>query len=120
MTELDLDKVLGSLPTGTFITYANFLPMGSAVVPEVTVVLTFVEKGFGFGEVSLRQTGEGVFLDTEQMSLERVKSYFNALLDSAILDTDMTPDRHRLFNQVMGRQCGDSCPVCNDAGRDAR
>jgi hypothetical protein len=54
-----------------------------------------------------------VFLDTEHISLDRVKHYFEALLDKAILDTDNDPERHRLYNQVMGRQCGDSCQVCS-------
>jgi len=64
------------------------------------------------GEVCLKQTPEGLFLDTECMSLDRVKRYLALLLDQAITDNDQTPEKHQLYNRVMGRQCGEGCPVC--------
>lgn len=113
----DLKKVLDSCPTNVALGYARSRPNETdelAPPEEVVVVLAFTEKGFGFGEVSIHQTQEGVFLDTECMSLDRVKRYFNSLLDKAILDTDEDPERHKLYNRVMGRHCGDGCPVCNN------
>ena len=113
----DLQEVLDRFPTRVALSYARFVP-GSEnpedFLPpkEVVVVLEFSETGFGFGEVCIHQTSEGVFLDTEHMSLERVKGYFSALLDKAILDTDKDPEKHALYNRVMGRRCGERCRAC--------
>ena len=81
-------------------------------IPEVTVILRFSEKGFGFGEIALKQTQKGLFLDTECMSLERVKYFVNSLLDKAITDVEQDPERHKLYNEVMQTQCGDRCTIC--------
>lgn len=125
--EKDMKAVLETIPTQVTLCYARFEPgeepetegrtvmLGYEMPPpkEVVVGLQFSEKGFGFGEVSLKQTPEGVFLDTEHMSIERVKRYFCELLDSAITDNDQDPKKHALYNRVMKRQCGPACPVCN-------
>ena len=116
----DLRKVMDGLPTNVALTFASMkrredVPDDDFETPpeQVTVVLSFSEKGFGFGEVAIKQTAEGVFLDTECMSVERVKRYLMALLDKAIVDTDDNPERHALYGKVMGRSCGPGCKVCN-------
>lgn len=80
---------------------------------EVTVVLSFSERGFGFGEVAMVQTPDGLFMDGEYMSNERIKRYFCSLIDNAVRETDQDPGRHALYNRVMGRRCGTACQVCH-------
>ncbi len=82
------------------------------VPKKAVVVLSFSEPGFGFGEVSLIQTPAGLFIDTECMSLERVKKYFMSLLDSAITDNEQDPLKHALYNQETGTRCGGGCSMC--------
>jgi hypothetical protein len=82
-------------------------------LPEMVMfVLQFSESGFGFGEVAIKQTAQGVFVDTECMGVDRVKKYLAALVDSAITDHDQDPEKHALYNEVMGRGCGARCRVC--------
>jgi hypothetical protein len=124
----EFEKILDGLPTSVSLAFAsskfkqaeNTKPLSDGEFEEhddsppedVTVVLQFSEKGFGFGEIAIRQTPEGVFLDTEYMNLEKVKKYVNLLLDQAVLDIDQDPQRHILYNRVMGRSCG-NCIICN-------
>lgn len=110
-----MKEILARLPTKVSLGYASSEPgepIDEAPPKKVVVVLQFSEKGFGFGEVTIQQTPEGVFLDTECMSLDRVKGYFNALLDAAITDRDDDPERHALYNRVTGRSCNSACPAC--------
>jgi hypothetical protein len=79
---------------------------------KVTIIFSFFEEGFGFGEIAIKQTSDGLFIDTERMSLDRVKKYLTLLLDSAILDTDDDPIKHAKFNAAMGRRCNGSCIAC--------
>ena len=82
------------------------------------VVLNFSEKGFGFGEVTIVQTPEGVFLDTEHMSKEKCLEYFAMLLGKAVTDMDMDPEKHALYNRVMCRTCADGCAACAAAPKE--
>ena len=114
--ERDLEKVLATLPNAVNLSYGR-TDGGSDEDPSVTpdrvvASFNFSEPGFGFGEVTIVQTAEGVFLDAERMSLGRVKRYLSALVDSAISDSDEDPDRHALYNRVMGRRCSDACQAC--------
>jgi hypothetical protein len=84
----------------------------------IVIFLNFSEEGFGFGEVTINQTPEGVFLDTEHMGKEKCLRYFAMLLDKAITDTDMDPARHALYNREMGRTCADGCVACAAAPKD--
>lgn len=80
---------------------------------EIVVMFQFSEKGFGFGNVTIKQTPAGVFIDTECMSLDRVKKYLALFVDSAITDNDQDPEKHALFNRTMGRSCGERCKICS-------
>jgi hypothetical protein len=80
----------------------------------VSLCLNFCEQGFGFGEIVIVQTPEGVFVDGEQMNLKRVRRYVSMLLDGAIADTDKDAEKHALYNRVMRRSCGPGCAVCGD------
>jgi len=116
----DFLEVLKGLPTQVRLRYAAYrqgTPKEGqhaldAEPEEVVVVIQFSESGFGFGEVVIKQTPQGVFVDTECMSLERVKKYLAAIVDSAITDNDQDPDKHALYNEVMMRGCGQRCRVC--------
>lgn len=79
---------------------------------RVVAMFQFSEKGFGFGEITIIQTAEGCFLDTEHMSRETVKRFLGMLIDGAISDTDTEPEKHLLYNRVAGRSCGAHCGVC--------
>ena len=114
----DLDEIMDGFSTGVSLSYArSTFPEGADPLEdppsEVVLCLQFSEKGFGFGEVTLKQTPEGVFLDTEHMSLKRVKRYFEMLLDSAITDTEQDPEKHALYNKVTGTRCGEQCILCH-------
>lgn len=120
----ELEQVFEGLPTRVALSYVRCTP-ASGDTPrgtppsEVVVIVSFSEKGFGFGEVCLKQTPEGLFLDTERMNLNRVKRYFMHLLDSAVTDNDQSPDNHALYNRVMGRQCGPGCSVCHPGPQES-
>lgn len=90
------------------------IPGGFPEYERVVAVFSFSQKGFGFGEFAIVQDGDQAFVDTEHMSLDRVKGFISRLLDGAILDTDDDPTRHRLYNERMGRRCGGGCKVCHD------
>ena len=105
------EKIVENLGNDVALTFARM--KGDPENPdEVVMVLSFCEKGFGFGEIAIKQTPSGVFVDTEMTSLNRVKKYFEQLLDKAILDTNDDPEAHKRFNEVMGRRCAGSCTVC--------
>lgn len=116
----DFVEILKGLPTHVALRFADC----KAGVPKegehewdtppesVVVGLQFSESGFGFGEVVIMQTAQGVFVDTECMGVDRVKKYLAALVDSAITDHDQDPEKHALYNEVMGRGCGPRCRVC--------
>ena len=74
---------------------------------EFGAVFSFSDSSFGFGQLILKQTPKGVFLDTECMSRERAKKYLAHLIDSAITDTEEDPEKRQLFDEAMGR--GDFC-----------
>jgi len=103
-----LQEIMDGLPTEVSLGHASFDKESLATV----VVLEFSEKGFGFGEVTILQTPEGVFLDTENMGREKCLKYFSMLLDKAITDTNMAPARHALYSRATGRRCADGCPAC--------
>jgi hypothetical protein len=114
-----LQNVMDGLPTNVALSYAHTKKRDGvasddfeSTPKEVVVVLTFSEKGFGFGEVAIMQTDDGVFVNSECMSRDRVRRYLLALLDNAVFDTDTDPDHHALYNRVMGRTCSDGCLIC--------
>lgn len=86
---------------------------GLKLPTRASLVLAFGAPGFGFGELTFVQDGEGqLYLDTECTNLERVKAFLSQWVDSAILDTDDDPVRHTRYNEVRGRHCGEHCRVC--------
>lgn len=123
-----MDKLLQDLPGFVRLTFASYeqpelpppsnepgveLAIDDLPPKKIVIVLQFSEPGFGFGEVTLIQTPEGLFVNTEYMRLERVKGFFSKLLDSAITDWDEDPERHALYNRVMGSRCGAGCRLCH-------
>jgi hypothetical protein len=118
-----IDEVLSGVPNAVSLSYGR-TDGGSdedpSVLPDcVVATFNFSESGFGFGEITFVQTPRGLFLDTEHMSVERVKRYLSALVDSAVLDTDLEPERHSLYNRAMRRRCGSDCEVCLRSGASA-
>jgi hypothetical protein len=114
MTESKFETILSKVPSHVSLDHA-FTESGDGEddpPKRVSIILQFSESGFGFGEIVIIQTPAGVFIDTERTSLDRVKRYMNALLDSAILDTDQDPERHALFNKERGQWCGKGCVMC--------
>lgn len=112
----DLQRVLDGFPDDVKLSYASMMGVPGEDPDEVILIVSFSERGYGFGEIAIVQTPEGTIIDAETASLARVKKYFDALLDNAILDTDMDPTRHKLFNRIRGRRCGELCEVCKDDG----
>ncbi|MHB8107911.1 MAG: hypothetical protein ACYDH4_10885 [Candidatus Cryosericum sp.] len=120
-----LQDTLDKFPTEVWLTYAKCEPgeplkddgrkvvLGIEQPPpkRVVIALEFSVQGFGFGEVTLIQTPKGVFLDTERMSLERVKKYFAMLLDGAITDWEEDPEKHKLYDEETGRGCAVCPPI---------
>jgi hypothetical protein len=85
------------------------------VYPEKSVaVFAFSEKGYGFGEITMACDSEGqMYIDTEASSPETVKRILARIVDSAILDRETDPERHKKFNTFMGRICSEACPICH-------
>ena len=115
---IDLDKVMAGLPTRTKLEYCQFEASGKktkwgAEVPKrMVLVLSFAEVGFGFGEVTIMTDKKGqVYIDGETMSREHVKVILSRLVDDAIMDREDDPKKHRAYDRVMKRYCGDpNCP----------
>jgi hypothetical protein len=115
-----LDDLMNDFPDRTVLSYARAEgdkvdeDSGAALPDKVTVVLSFSEKGLGFGEIALvEDLVEGrMFVDTEHMRKETVQRILLRLLDNAIFDTDDDPVKHKLYNEKMKRQCGAGCKVC--------
>lgn len=111
-----LEAVFSSLPEDVKLIWAHTKgvdPELMKTADEIVVGIHFSDPGYGFGEITIMQTKEGVFIDTELMSIERVKGYVCALIDRAISDNEMHPAKHALYNRVMGRSCGHACKVCH-------
>jgi hypothetical protein len=100
-----IEKMMASLPTHVGFGHA------SSEGGRQTVTLDFSQKGYGFGAVTFVETVDGLFVDTETMGTEKVIELLRLMLERAVLDVDQDPERHRQYNEVMGRACG-SCPVC--------
>ncbi len=117
----DLEAVMASLHNRCRLSYAKAVSKdpreedehGFENYREVVAVFTFAEEKFGFGEVTIvvdPATGQH-YIDGETMSRERIKKYLGWLVDSAIMDSEEDPERHRAFDAFMGRRCGDpNCP----------
>lgn len=106
-----LDKILDATPTSVSIDWVMARPDG-----RLSIGIAFSEQGFGFGEITLVQTPQGLFLNSECMRLETVKRFIDKLLEGAIADYDKDPERHKKYNEVMGRQCGEGCKICHEEG----
>lgn len=111
-----LREIMSGLPTRVQLVGAYEEPKGAIdtddAAKEVTVVFSFCETGFGFGEFCIRSTPDGVFVDTEAMGVAKIKHYLGLLLDSAITDCDGDPEKHRQYCEAMNRTCGPACPHC--------
>jgi hypothetical protein len=114
-------ELLDGLPTRARLQHAYYkegVPKAGQyrgqVEPErLAVVLQHSESGVGWGEFTIVQTPQGVFVDTEHTSLDRVRKQLTTLLESAITDNELDPAKHALYNRVMGRVCGLWCRVCD-------
>ncbi len=76
------------------------------------IVLGFSEKGFGFGEITIRKTPEGIFIDTERMGATKVLEYLAVLVGSAITDVEQDPKLHARYNRAAKSECYAECPLC--------
>jgi hypothetical protein len=113
----ELDALMAQFPTSVRLAYGHADGGPTAEDPgkeaeRAVAMFQFSEKGFGFGEITIVQTPEGCFLDTEHMSRETVKRFLGMLIDGAIADTDTEPEKHLLYNRVAGRTCGARCAIC--------
>ena len=115
---MSLTEILKDLPNHAVITYASCKPGVATeedpdpLPEEVCVVIAFSEASFGWGEVTIIQNKDGIFLDTERLNRERIKKYLGFLLDPAITDWETDPERHELWKKAMGAECGAGCEVC--------
>lgn len=79
---------------------------------EVCAVLQWSAKGVGWGELTIVQTPKGIFMDTECMGPIFVKEVLLMLTEGAVLDTTRDPEKHKLYNEIMQRDCGENCRIC--------
>lgn len=113
------EEALAKLPSGVVIQHAETMHQE---MPEneledlrplrARITFSFSEPGFGFGEISILQTEDKVFIDTECMGREKVMQYLKEFVDRAIVDTDQDPLAHAEYNEQRGRWCHDQCPAC--------
>lgn len=104
----DLNEIMDGLPNEVRIEHVHQKgPEGVDEVglphppDEIVAILSFSEKGFGFGHVTFVQTKDGLAIDTECMSRDRVKKYLCWLVDNAVTDTDKDPEKHALYDRIM-------------------
>ncbi len=113
-----LTAILNTVPTAVRLTYASMDPQPKTeedmdAPADIVVTLSFSEKGFGFGEVSLMADKDGrTIIDTEHMGKAKALKYLSRLIEEAIDDVDQDPERHALYNEIRGRKCGDGCRAC--------
>jgi hypothetical protein len=113
----DLRQMFATLPTSCTPAFAHEEPgkpgsetdplTGAPYPSKISMGFVFTETSFGFGEIVIVQTEEGTFIDGETMSREHIKRLLGVLVDSAILDSENDPERHKLYDKVMGRKCGE-------------
>lgn len=83
-----------------------------ALPKRAVVVLAVGRSGWGFGEITIIAEDGQIFIDAEMSGRETVKEFLNTLVAEAILDSDIHPDEHKLYNRVHGRQCSERCQIC--------
>lgn len=117
---------MAGIPANVRLTFAKFEPgdpqsdTGASVQlaindpdpKRVVVVLGVSKPGWGFGEFTIIQTPEGVFIDSEMSKPETVKEALIALVDKAVFDHETDPAKHALYNQATGSRCGERCLMC--------
>lgn len=114
----DLDKILDSFPTSCKIDYAHCISnendeYGIEPPDKATVVLSVSKTGWGFGQFAFVQDKDGqLYINTECSNLETVIEAVTNWIKSGITDWDDDPERHKRYNEVMKRSCGDWCKVC--------
>lgn len=115
----ELQGYMDSLPTEVALSYAHELPVSAATGhQEIVVVLRFSEKGFGFGEIRITQTRDGLFINTEHMGLESARRYFGLLFDRAITELDQDPEKHARYKRATRTSCGPACPACGGTSEE--
>lgn len=112
----NFQKILDGCPTYATLSYGSFKgtgeqnELGFEKPKRVAAVFDFSIEGFGFGELTLVRDENGqMYIDTECMSKERVKSILCHIVDSAITDREEDPERHIQYHEVMGGFCRE-CP----------
>lgn len=114
----DLKKILDSCPSYCEIGYARSDMKdpdehGMKRPDRAVVVLSVGKTGWGFGEFSFVQDENGkLFVDTECTSLKTAIGIITEWLGTATTDWDEDPEKHKRYNEVMQRSCGERCKVC--------
>jgi len=86
---------------------------GMRLPKKATLVIAFGKPGFGFGEFTFVQDSDGkLYLDTECSNRETVIECLAQLVNEAIVDWDQDPIKHKKYNEIRGRRCGELCKVC--------
>ena len=109
----ELRKMMAEMPNQARLGYGSIKRVEGQEEPErVCSVIQWSMKGVGFGELTIVQTPKGVFMETECMGPAFVKEVFLMLANVAILDTDKDPEKHKLYNEAMQRECSEDCRIC--------
>jgi hypothetical protein len=118
---LDIKKALAAIPPFVRFSFVRQemepddpADEGDERLPKsVVAVLSFSQPAFGWGELTFVQDEKGqLYIDTERMSTKTVLDILHNMLDAAITDQDMDPEKHKRYNDVRGRRCGTHCEVC--------
>lgn len=89
--------------------------------PQTSVALfSFSKEGFGFGQIAVEYNHKlkRSYIDSECMGRERVREFFNHLIDSSIFDTDtdrsskiMTTKHNKMRNAIYENDRSDARTV---------
>lgn len=113
--EKRFQEIVDGMPTHVLPSFARMSEVKDVedAPDEIVMGFSVSEKGWGFGEFVIALRQGKVFIDTEYEGGERIVEFVKRMVASAVLDTDQDPERHKLYNEVMGRRCGESCGVCH-------
>lgn len=105
----DAIKSLDGIPDKVRLVYGRG---DSAETDKTVAVIMFSKKNWGWGEITIVNNRDQMFIDDEYMGKDGVKQILNDLVDSAIFGSDREPAQHKLYNEKMKRVCGQHCQIC--------
>lgn len=105
------EEILSQFPTHTKLIFGKTEYTGEKdpdtgfdKMKTAKAVFSFRQKGFGFGEICIKTGEDGItYIDSEMMSLDKVKELLCAIVDTAIFDWEQDPKLRAMYDKAMNR-----------------